>query len=204
MRESDLTTYAVEFARRRNLAPVLEMVLPCWWKGAVRRRPVDCVAWDANRIAAIEFKSALSPKAIEQSKSCQPYANECWVLCHRCTDGSVELARNEGVGVLMPDSDGSCAIVQEPSVSVLDPAKAHVWREQLGHAPTKELAGVRANGDGIASEREAVIEWLGEHSHYGWIKCYRECNSTARDWQELRQRHRKEAESRLGRKIRGG
>ena len=188
--ESDLTGYGAEWLRRRGLGVCMEVVLPT---GEGRLRPVDLVGWSNTRIVAVEMKRTLNRSALDQCLSCRGYADEVWALVMSATPRMSEDARESGIGVLIPSDDGSCEVVVETAMTLAPVANGMLWRDRLGRAPDRTVAGIRKGvvaGD-YALERESLREWFAVNPGASWRMAFRCVPSSASDWKALRARHRK-------------
>lgn len=200
MLESALTPYGTEFARRRSLDPMLEVSLPTETPRGRRVRCVDMVAWSASRVIAVEFKTTLNAGVVDQAASCRGYADECWALVYRATPQGMERAQAAGIGVLVPSESGSVEIALETTVNAVSRAKAHEWRDLLGRALARSVAGtplVRGSGS-RQQELGSLVDWFRANPKGSWRLAYRQTPNTADGFVALRTRHYRDVCAALG------
>lgn len=185
MSESALTPHLVEWIESRNLAPVLEPMLPTL--SGTRR--VDCVGYDCMRLVAVEMKPTLNTKAIQQAASCKGYATECWVCCWRGSADMVERAAEAGVGVLLAGEASQLIEVLPTTQSTLEPAMQHEWRDILPHAPRNTIAGTRHAQHTDADTLKAIMKHKEANPHDGWRNIYRAVPSSSPDWQSMKSKY---------------
>jgi hypothetical protein len=199
--ESTLTNPCQDWLARRGLVPVLEAMLPCiYLDGTEQKRAVDCVGWSATRIVVIEMKSSLSSDAIEQAASTKHAAHESWVATARASESKQEEARLMGVGVLAPDKDWRLQIVTEPGINLCETQHTHAWRDLLGRAPDRSIAGepMRAGEGSLQRERASIVDFFRQHPESSWRLAYKTLRHTAGSWTELRAKHSKQVCAALG------